>query len=353
MLLMAFSALAVVSDMLNVLVIHSPVDAISAVALKQAKKAIGGNQTTVVEPTTLKALKSAMLDCLIAPFDAKRWTIIVDADRIGKVTDLVPLLKGVGNTVVLVLKTEKYGNYRRILDSKEAEFLGSSLKSTSFSSLEPSDISFLKKEFDLSDTELPQRVITLLQKKYRFEPSAVYNLLDLIKNGEVVTKEKDVINLVGFGNNTLDSFLIYLLQIPSGGALHKRTVSIVYNRLENLTSKYSYSTLCAFIGSNLRTLLDVKQLQVRGILRRTSCIIPESYNEKAILRLKRFYPTIKQSISFTRISTCLRILDSSVKGVSSSEDDYSTRADETMKEVAILLWLNSYLAVLERERRKN
>ena len=269
---------------------------------------ISRNMTRYVD--TAADLKKVKLDTLTPPFGGGRWFVDVDADKI-KIKEIITALKTFNRSAVTVYWTANYATYKKLVDDAVVKEQSGYCFTLYLKKFYPEDITYLHKYLVPEDKYLSHDILLYLKKNYTYDVDAVCSLFEKIKSGEEVKTTKDVIRLVGIGGNTISKLVMKLLTVnPKTEKGVKTSFSHLLLLLNDLSYTYSYDKLYHFMKDNLKTILEIKQLQQMGLFSEVRQEIPESgFNADKIRRFSRFYREILEQVNTPRVLNLLLLFE--------------------------------------------
>ena len=255
-------------------------------------------------------LKQAKNETFTPPFGGGTWLVDIQSDKIN-VGELAKYLNGVTSASVSVLWFTSYSQYKKMLDMDAVKKLGVYCFNLYAGKLYPEDITYVQNMMLPEEKHLPKKLMDYLKKNYTYDVDSVCKVFQAISQGESIKNTKDIINKVGLGGNTIDSFVIKLLttnpKTEKGlkSALEKNLIL-----LNDLASTYEYKSIKNFMRNCLNTMIEMKQLQMMGLYSEVVKNIPETvFHEDKIQRLKRYESVILNELNLGRILNLLLCLD--------------------------------------------
>jgi len=233
----------------------------------------------------------------VSPLYGSKWLIHVNADKMSK-SDLLKLLKVNSKHCLTVYWTTKYFVYKWLISHDEVKKQGVYSGEYYLGKLSESDIYFVRDRLGVKKDAVDKKVMLYLHKNYRYDPQAVCNFFMEVKSGAEVKTDKDVIDVIGLGKNSVDNFVVSLLSAKSCSV---KSVSKALRVLNELSSEYKYNTIRSYMLSTLEGFLDMKVLQLSGYYKGYNASIPDYMDTKRLSRLKRFEYCILEEISMQMI----------------------------------------------------
>lgn len=254
---------------------------------------------------TAAELKAAKSDTMVEPFGGGMWYVTVNCDRI-PFKDLEKALGNVTYAAVNVYWTENYSNFKKLCDMETVKRQGVFCFKLYTGRLAPEDILYIHNSMVKPEKRLSKDLLNFLKKNYTYNVNSICTLFDRINNDIPIKTTGDIINEVGIGGNTIESFVIKLLTSnpKTDKGLKKAVESLVvlYDDLSYSDKGYSKATIKNFIKSTVDTILEIKQLQIMGKYSNVIKNIPEKgFHEEKIKMYKRFERVILEDINIARV----------------------------------------------------
>lgn len=255
-------------------------------------------------------LKVAKNETYTPPFSSDMWYVDINCDKI-PIKELEKALNSVSFAAVNVYWVSNYATYKKLIDSEIVKKQGVFCCKLYTGRVAPEDISYIQNLMLPEEKRLPKRLLDYLKKNYTYDVSSVCELFDKIMQDEEVVTTEDIIELVGIGGNTVDSFVMKLLTSnPKTEKGLKKAVEHSLVLLNDLSYTYNYNSLRNFIRNAVNNILEIKQLQVMGRYTTVRKEIPETgFNEKGISRYRRFERSILEEINIARVLKLKMIME--------------------------------------------
>lgn len=257
----------------------------------------------VLDAASAKELKQAVNRVWGQPDEGSAWMINVDTTKMSK-ADVLKAMHITPNYVVTVYWVTKYSLYKDIQNSDIAKRQGTYCYTNYFGRLTDKDVyRLLDKDFrDEHKKPLDKYLIDFVAKNYLWDVQAVFDLVSYVKSGNEFETTKDVIEAVGLGGNTVDSFTVNLLLSNVNTLKGKKTVIHKHLKtLNDLSLSYKLSSIKNFMMNTVDGFIDMKQLQIMGLYRRGHYKIPESFDSKRLMRLRRYEWAVLDKITLARL----------------------------------------------------
>lgn len=248
------------------------------------KKATNGNKDTVIYVNKKSDVEEMSDLSLVMPMNAEQWLFIISYDKVKRHRrKIIELIKQKNPSSKYLVSFEKYIDFKRFNDD-----LGSMVNSMYLKNLNQKDARFLFRKYKF-DKDLFQFIFY----SYRSEVEKMMTLLSFLDMGQTVRSRKDVTDLVGVSTGSIQHFIFQLLgkkplSLKSQSIIVKnRTVTI-----SELAKVYGVRQLKGIITNSVKDILDIKSLNLTGVLYKSIDKIPEGYDSTRLLKYKPFYAKI-------------------------------------------------------------
>lgn len=248
------------------------------------KKATNGNKDTVIYVNKKSDVEEMSDLSLVMPMNADQWLFVISYDKVKRHRrKIIELIKQKNPSSKYLISFEKYIDFKRFNDD-----LGSMVNSMYLKNLNQRDARFLFRKYKF-DKDLFQFIFY----SYRSEVEKMMTLLSFLGMGQTVRSRKDVTDLVGVSTGSIQHFIFQLLgkkplSLKSQGIIVKnRTVTI-----SELSKVYGVRQLKGIITNSVKDILDIKSLNLTGVLYKSIDKIPEGYDSTRLLKYKPFYAKI-------------------------------------------------------------
>ena len=248
------------------------------------KKATSGNKDTVIYVNKKSDVEEMSDLSLVMPMNADQWLFIISYDKVKRHRrKIIELVKQKNPSSKYLVSFEKYVDFKRFNDD-----LGSMVNSMYLKNLNQKDARFLFRKYKF-DKDLFQFIFY----SYRSEVEKMMTLLSFLDMGQTVRSRKDVTDLVGVSTGSIQHFIFQLLgkkplSLKSQSIIVKnRTVTI-----SELAKVYGVRQLKGIITNSVKDILDIKSLNLTGVLYKSIDKIPEGYDSTRLLKYKPFYAKI-------------------------------------------------------------
>lgn len=288
------------SDTSAILLYANDIGELEVVACREIRSVFDVNMKYWRDVKTAKELSQAMSTVNIAPLEGSKWVLYIDGDALDYKV-LTSVFNTIYATCIVVVKTSKYGVFKKLKDSNAVKKLGRYCVSLYGNTLRGSDINLLAKRMGAN---VDDKILSFLFKRYRRCPKEVAELFSAVHSGSQIETERDVINMIGLGDINVANWLIdVILTRPKNAKSRRLTVGKRLIYLDNLAagSDNGYATVQRFIRDSLDGFIDIKMEEISGNLNIVDGYeAPENFSDKRrarFERLFRYYPVLRDKIS--------------------------------------------------------
>ena len=245
------------------------------------KEKCGANMDTIYIINSKSSINEMLELVNTKPFMSDKWFFVVDYS---KAKSLFREHRGVfdTDTAEFLIKVKNYKEF------KEVKKVVDRVNDIYLAYIRYYDVGFL-----LKDTGLSPKLVDFVAKSYSSDPEQVFVLRNELKNGKIVDKRKDVVDICGISTGSLNSFALSLLKEPPKTDRGKRMT--YRNRIAvalELSESYGFSKMRNFLMSCVKDILDIKQLYMVGTIYDRVSDLPECYDEGKLSKYSIYLNTI-------------------------------------------------------------
>ena len=248
------------------------------------KSATRGNKDTVIYVNKKSDVLEMSDLALVMPYQADQWLFIINFDKVKRHRKkIIELLKQKHISSKYLITFSKYIDFKKFSDD-----LGGISNTMYLKNLTLRDVRFLFRDF-----RLPKDLFEFVFHSYRSEVEKMMELLAYLDNGQTVKSRKEITDLIGVSTGSVQHFIFQLLGKPPKTL--KSREKVLKNRCSTLTelSKvYGIRGIKTILTNSVKDILDIKTLNLTGVLYKSLDNIPEGYDSKRLLRYKAFYGKI-------------------------------------------------------------
>ena len=259
----------------NVILVRSNstllIDFIESTLKRQYKNTVGSD--SILEVTKVSDKKELKEIAGLYPMLSDRWLVKINLDKLidtkkdyKKDRDMQAFIWQLRNapTCVFYCTCSNYGVYRVFYDLLK-DYQG--LAAFYFTYLKRYDMRFIYNNIVVAKkgTELTTPLMQYLNTAYAGDIDKVMQLFELLSKGVKCESKQDILNLIGIGNLTADSFVLGLLKPITGSDKGLKTV--MKNRMQeavDLGTNMGYLKLQHYMLTCLESLTQIKMLLLNG-----------------------------------------------------------------------------------------
>lgn len=260
------------------------------------KEKCKGNSETVITVDSNSSVKNMFDLVSVEPFMADKWLFIIDYKKVNKsIFDNISLFTS--ETSEFLIKTKTYHEYLEV--SKKLSFAND---------MYLYNIRYYDVEYLLRDYKISPKLVEFCARSYYTDPDKVFLLLEELKNEVGVNSRKQIMGICGSSTGSINTFVMTLLTDDKINVknLHKLYSKRLQAMIE-FADYYGYSTLRNFILASLRNLMDVKTLEMAGIIYDRVENLPRGYDETKLHKYQFFVERLK-AVPYSRIATLYSFL---------------------------------------------
>ena len=222
--------------------------------------------------------------------------------------ELINLIKK-STTCTFLLRSEYYQHYKMIADQLREEDGYLSYYATY---LTRPDFLYLYDSFVKDDTKLSKILYDFTYQSYSNDIEAVFNLFLQMNEGRKFESRKEISEVCGISNNSVEGFMLQLLKPLTGTIRGLKTVLRLRIKAgTDLGETLTYSTFYNYLKNGVDSCIDIKMLQISGIIYKEIKGLPDGYDEKKLSKYQRYLYKITEipMSSFLRLANQLKECD--------------------------------------------
>jgi len=265
------------------------------------KKRFKSHVDSVFNLDSVKKVMDAKTETYVAPLRGGKWLLNINTDKLSK-QDIAKTLSVNTSFGVAVYWVHKYATFKWMTSLDTIKKQGVYASNYYFGKLFPSDIRFLYNNIVGDKTKLNKDLLDYVVDTYTYDVQSVCDLFMAVKSGSEIVSKKDIIELIGVGGNSVDSFTLGLLTSSVNSDKGKKTsISRNLKLLKDLSYTYKYSTIRNYMLSTIEGFMEMKQLQVMGYYCKFDPDIPDCFDSKRLSRLKRFKGRVLEQLTIPNL----------------------------------------------------
>lgn len=292
------------------IIIYSSSPTLDLMAREILRKKFTKDKECVIDTFTAKELAVAKSNSMVSPLSGGKWLIHVNTEKLN-FKELVKAVNTNSSYGVTVYWTNKYKVYKDLTNLEVLKKMGTYCSSYYFGRLDGYSMQWLYNTMLGEGSEaIPKEMLVFLAKDYAYKIEDVCTLFKRVKAGYEVKTKKDIIELIGLGNNSHESLALYLLTSTTttdkGKAmLQKKVFKLLADLIGPVDSEKDEDARCKKIRNYMlafvNNCIQLKQLQIMGYYMAHDKKLPSYVDEKKLAFLRRFERRILEDVSMPRL----------------------------------------------------
>lgn len=270
----------------------------------KVKRIFQATRENTLEITSKEELKQVKEIIGILPPIGSKWFIKVDLDKI-RDNELFNTINK-SYTCFFLITTNRYSNFKLASEKLENK---ENFYSYYCSYLKRRDLVYLYDALTKENNKLTKTLFDYLASGYSNDVEAIIDLFMAMNKGYKVKTRKNIADVCGIGNNSVETFIFQLLSNLSGTP---RGLQIVMkNRIKagkELAETLGYSTFYNFLKSSVDNCVDIKLLIINGYIYKEIREVPNGYDEKKLGKYQRYLYKIRE-IPFSKLVRLRKLLN--------------------------------------------
>lgn len=257
-----------------------------------------------------KELAVAKSNSMVSPLSGGKWLIHVNTEKF-TFKELAKAINTNSSYGVTVYWTNKYGIYKQLTNLEVFKKMSTYCSAYYFGRLDDYSITWLYNTMLGEDSNaLSKEILSLLAKEYAYKTEDVCTLFKQVKAGYEVKTKKDVVALIGLGNNSHESLALYLLTSTTTTdkgkvMLQKKSIKLLADLIGPVDNDKEEDARCKKIRSYMlnfvNNCIQLKQLEIMGYYMPHDKKIPAYVDEKKLSFLRRYEKRILDNVSMPRL----------------------------------------------------
>lgn len=274
----------------KVILVQTPADKLSLFLYDKVKADYGCTQNTIVTVKDKTDIAQVKEIAYVDSFISDKWLVTIDFSKdksLGLLKDLLPIMYE-SNTIVFFCTANNYKTFKTLSDSFKKKGI-TEVVSFYLNRLNSADFQYLYNAYVTPQNKLSKNLYTAVYQGYSSNVSAIMDLFTELRNGTTFESQKDIADVCGVGNNSVENFVFSLLKQPS--LSEQGTKIVLKNRLKagfDLASVYGFGKLQNYMRNCVSCLRDIKVLRVSGVVYKTLINLPDGYDEAKLARYQRY-----------------------------------------------------------------
>ena len=237
---------------------------------------------SIIDVANKEDLKQVQEITNILPPVGQKWLIRIDLGKY-KGGEIYKIIKR-ASTCVFLVKAEFYKDFKYFQEQMSGV---DNFYSYYASYLTKADYLYLYDTYK-SEKQLTKVLFDYVYQSYNQDIEALFLLFDALHENKVIDSRKKIAELCGIGNNSIESFMFQLLKPITGSARGLKTV--LRTRIQagiDLGNTLTYPTFYSYLKNTLMSCIEIKMLQISGIIYKEIKDLPDGYDEKKLSKYQR------------------------------------------------------------------
>ena len=279
----------------KVLLVHTPSSRLELYLYDKVKADMDAMADSIFQVRTKTDLKAVQQLSTVLPLLTIRWVVYCNLTDVEPfMQEFVKLVKD-SDTMVFFCKAESYKYYKRFLDAlARSQVPEDNISALYLTRLVRKDFEYLYYKIVPRENRLSNKLFQYAAKNYSENVDACLDLMYALKDGRSFSSQKDITELCGVGNSSVEAYLLSLLTLPSNSEKGQKIMT--RNRIQSafeLMNTYGPSRLQRMLRRSLKALIEIKTLLINGDIQRQLRSLPEGYDEKELSKYRRYIDKVR------------------------------------------------------------
>ena len=238
------------------------------------KKRYNCTAASTIVVANKKDLKKVREVATIVPFVGSKWFVEVDLEK-AMDKELYNLIQ-TSTTCLFYCTSTKYQTFKKFKEGLKNQ---AGVVDLYINYIRRPDLLYLYDTLVPKNNLLSKPLFDYVAQSYSSDIDAIMDLFMSLGRGDTFESRKDIAELCGIGNNSVDSFLLALIKPPSDSG--KGVCTVIRNRVKagiDLGAAVGWSSFYNFLNSALTAFIYIKVLKISGVLYKTIPELPASYD---------------------------------------------------------------------------
>ena len=274
----------------NVVILQTPSTQLSIFLYDKLKLKFHCNSDSIINVETKSDVKKVRDVLTTTPPFGDKWLINVNLDRVND-KDLVKAVHD-SITCLFFCTCSKYKIFKQFKDSVKDV---NGLYDYYITYIRRPDLLYLYDALVPEDNKLNKQLFDYVAQSYSSDIDAVFDLFLALNKGDKFESRKDIAELCGLGNNSVESFLLSLMKPASN--TEKGINTVIKNRAKmgaDLGATIGWSSFYNFFNSSLDCFIQLKVLTISGVVYKQVRDLPEAYDEQKLSKYNKYLWRLKE-----------------------------------------------------------
>lgn len=286
----------------RIYLVQTPSSALEIIIKDEIKNKYNITSDAVIDIQTSKDLKKVKDLYGITPLNSDKWFVEIDLNKIKDKT-LYKLIQD-STTCTFLLTCSRYSIFKTTKDYLKSN----SLLDLYITYLRRADFYFLYNLLVPDGYKIKPSLIEHTYKTYSNDINSVITLFKHIGNGNEIETIKDITELCGIGNISIEGYIFDLLKPVTNTDRGIRTV--IRNRLKSgagIADELTYGKLYTYLNNSIFNMCQIKMLMQAGVVYDRIHKLPDTFDEKALVRYQKYLYKLRETplSSLLEIKVCI------------------------------------------------
>ena len=274
----------------TVVLLQTPSTQLSIFLYDKLKLRFHCNSDSIVSVESKSDVKKIRDVSTTSPPFGDKWLIQVNLDKVND-KELIKVIHD-SLTCIFFCTCSKYKTFKQFKDSVKDV---NGVYDYYVTYIRRLDLLYLYDALVPEDNKLSKQLFDYVAQSYSSDIDAIFDLLLALNKGDSFESRKDIAELCGLGNNSVESFLLSLMKPMS--ETEKGTHTVIKNRAKmgaDLGATIGWSSFYNFFNSSLDSFIQLKVLVVSGVVYKQVRDLPDSYDEQKLSKYNKYLWRLKE-----------------------------------------------------------
>ena len=274
----------------TVVLLQTPSTQLSIFLYDKLKLRFHCNSDSIVSVESKSDVKKIRDVSTTSPPFGDKWLIQVNLDKVND-KELVKAIHD-SSTCIFFCTCSKYKTFKQFKDSVKDV---NGVYDYYVTYIRRPDLLYLYDALVPEDNKLSKQLFDYVAQSYSSDIDAIFDLLLALNKGDSFESRKDIAELCGLGNNSVESFLLSLMKPMS--ETEKGTHTVIKNRAKmgaDLGATIGWSSFYNFFNSSLDSFIQLKVLVISGVVYKQVRDLPDSYDEQKLSKYNKYLWRLKE-----------------------------------------------------------
>lgn len=274
----------------TVVLLQTPSTQLSIFLYDKLKLRFHCNSDSIISVESKSDVKKIREVSTTSPPFGDKWLIQVNLDKVND-KELIKVIHD-SLTCIFFCTCSKYKTFKQFKDSVKDV---NGVYDYYVTYIRRPDLLYLYDALVPEDNKLSKQLFDYVAQSYSSDIDAIFDLLLALNKGDSFESRKDIAELCGLGNNSVESFLLSLMKPMS--ETEKGTHTVIKNRAKmgaDLGATIGWSSFYNFFNSSLDSFIQLKVLVISGVVYKQVRDLPDSYDEQKLSKYNKYLWRLKE-----------------------------------------------------------